>query len=305
MLSTSRLGLRDHEVAVEHSASLVDEPGDGAQHDGADRDLVDEVAVPDVEVEDACPGIEQAPRCSPRRRSPWRRSKARRCPDAPTLDKSRAYILPWAPTTKSASRPRLPPARRGGHGGRPRHGHHVGPASARASRSAARHPLRATLPETEQAARDLGLRVEPFELLDRLDLAIDGADQVSPDGWLVKGGGAAQTREKIVAAAADRFVVIVASEKFVERLSPPVPLELFAFGFGHASAPGRRHPARHGTDPGRRANRRLRGRIGDPAKLAARLDAEPGVVSHGLFAPSLVSLAPSVAAIRSSASNIE
>ncbi len=88
----------------------------------------------------------------------------------------------------------------------------------------------ATSLETEQAARDLGLPVEPFESLDRLDLAIDGADQVSPDGWLVKGGGAAQTREKIVATAADRFVVIVSSDKLVERVAPPVPLELFAFG---------------------------------------------------------------------------
>ena len=79
----------------------------------------------------------------------------------------------------------------------------------------------ATSLETEQAARDLGLQVEPFESLDRLDLAIDGADQVSPDGWLVKGGGAAQTREKIVAAAADRFVVIVSSEKLVEQLPRP------------------------------------------------------------------------------------
>ena len=70
------------------------------------------------------------------------------------------------------------------------------------------------------------MRVQPFggvEALARLDIAID---QVAPDGWLVKGGGAAHTREKAVAAAADRFVVIVSSDKLVERLSPPVPLEL-------------------------------------------------------------------------------
>ena len=64
----------------------------------------------------------------------------------------------------------------------------------------------------------------------QLDVAIDGADQVAPDGWLVKGGGAAHTREKAVAAAADRFVVIASSEKLVERLRPPVPLELLEFG---------------------------------------------------------------------------
>src|SRR5688572_5006153 len=60
----------------------------------------------------------------------------------------------------------------------------------------------ATSPETETAARELGLDVESFDRLDRLDIAIDGADQVAPDGWLVKGGGGAHTREKIVAAAA-------------------------------------------------------------------------------------------------------
>ncbi|HEY7106016.1 MAG TPA: ribose-5-phosphate isomerase A, partial [Acidimicrobiia bacterium] len=66
----------------------------------------------------------------------------------------------------------------------------------------------ATSPATEHAARALGLEIEAFDRVDRLDVAIDGTDQVSPDGWLVKGGGAAHTREKIVAAAAERFVVI-------------------------------------------------------------------------------------------------
>jgi ribose 5-phosphate isomerase A len=88
----------------------------------------------------------------------------------------------------------------------------------------------ATSAATERAATTLGLNVEPFESLDALDIAIDGADQVDPDGWLIKGGGAAHTREKIVAAAAARFVVIASSDKVVERLQPPVPLELLAFG---------------------------------------------------------------------------
>ncbi len=52
----------------------------------------------------------------------------------------------------------------------------------------------ATSPRTEQAATALGLRVEPFSV-DRLDITVDGADQISPEGWLVKGGGAAHTRE--------------------------------------------------------------------------------------------------------------
>jgi ribose 5-phosphate isomerase A len=148
----------------------------------------------------------------------------------------------------------------------------------------------ATSPATEQAARETGLEVEPFDALDSLDLAVDGADQVTPDGWLVKGGGAAQTREKIVAAAASRFVAIVSSDKVVERLAPPVPLELHAFGLQSTlRALGdttlRNVPAT--PDGGLIAD--YGGDVGDPADLAARLDAEPGVISHGLFPPALVS----------------
>ena len=88
----------------------------------------------------------------------------------------------------------------------------------------------ATSVATEVAARALGLVVEPFEQLARLDIAIDGADQIEPDGWLVKGGGGAHTREKVVAAAADRFVVIASGDKVVDAIVPPVPLELLAFG---------------------------------------------------------------------------
>jgi ribose 5-phosphate isomerase A len=148
----------------------------------------------------------------------------------------------------------------------------------------------ATSPATEQAARETGLEVEPFDALDSLDLAVDGADQVTPDGWLVKGGGAAQTREKIVAAAASRFVAIVSSDKVVERLAPPVPLELHAFGLQSTlralgDATLRDVPAT--PDGGLIAD--YGGDVGDPVGLAARLDAEPGVISHGLFPPALVS----------------
>jgi len=148
----------------------------------------------------------------------------------------------------------------------------------------------ATSPATEHAARELGLPVEPFDQLDRLDIAIDGADQVTPDGWLVKGGGGALFREKIVAAAAARFVVIVDSGKPVEELSPPVPLELSSFGLratlrvlGEAEL--RDAPA----SPDRGALADYVGPVGDPTVLAARLSATPGVVDHGLFAPELVS----------------
>lgn len=147
----------------------------------------------------------------------------------------------------------------------------------------------ATSLETEHLARELGLDVEPFDALDRLDLAVDGADQVAPDGWLVKGGGAAQTREKIVAAAAEQFVVIVSSDKLVARLAPPVPLELHAFGLRatlRALGNAVLRDVSPSPDGGLIAD--YTGDIGDPAALAARLDAEPGVVCHGLFPPALV-----------------
>ena len=66
----------------------------------------------------------------------------------------------------------------------------------------------ATSVATEEQGKALGIPVEPFDQLDRLDIAIDGADQIAPDRWLVKGGGGAHTREKIAASSAERFVVI-------------------------------------------------------------------------------------------------
>ena len=65
--------------------------------------------------------------------------------------------------------------------------------------------------------------MEPFDNLDHLDIAIDGADQVAPDHWLVKGGGGAHTREKIVAASAERFIVIADSSKTVDRIARADP----------------------------------------------------------------------------------
>jgi len=148
----------------------------------------------------------------------------------------------------------------------------------------------ATSVATEVAARALGLAVEPFEQLDRLDIAIDGADQIDPDGWLVKGGGGAHTREKIVATAADRFVVVASGDKVVEALAAPVPLELLAFGIPATLRALGRAELRHvplSPDGGAIAD--YLGDVGDPAALSARLAATPGVVDHGLFAPALVS----------------
>jgi ribose 5-phosphate isomerase A len=148
----------------------------------------------------------------------------------------------------------------------------------------------ATSPATERAARALGLLVEDLDALGELDIAIDGADQVDPSGWLVKGGGAAQTREKIVAAAARRFVVIVSAEKAVAALHPPVPLELLRFGVAHTLAEvGEARLRGELESPDRNLIADYFGPVDDPAALAARLSATPGVVEHGLFAPEMVS----------------
>jgi ribose 5-phosphate isomerase A len=149
----------------------------------------------------------------------------------------------------------------------------------------------ATSVATEEQARALGIPVEDFNELRRLDIAIDGTDQVTPDGWLIKGGGGAHLREKIVAAAAERFVVIADSSKPVAALSAPVPLELFAFGLRSTLARLGDEVALRDVPPtpddGLIAD--YRGAIGDPAALAARLEADPGVAAHGLFPPEMVS----------------
>ena len=148
----------------------------------------------------------------------------------------------------------------------------------------------ATSPRTAEAARALGLsRRARSATIDRFDIAIDGADQVTPDGWLVKGGGAAHTREKVVAAAADRFVVIADSSKAVAAL--------------HAAGPGRTAGIRARGDAAPPASVTLRdvprspdggvigdyhGAIDDPAAVAEMLSATPGLVDHGLFPPAMV-----------------
>jgi ribose 5-phosphate isomerase A len=150
----------------------------------------------------------------------------------------------------------------------------------------------ATSVATEEQARELGVPVEEFDRLQRLDIAIDGTDEVTPDGWLIKGGGGAHLREKIVAAAAERFVVIADSSKPVDSLRGPVPLELF--GFGAASTLARLgdevelRDAPRSPDGGLIADYRGPG-LDHPAALAAQLEADPGVAAHGLFPPDMVS----------------
>jgi ribose 5-phosphate isomerase A len=147
-----------------------------------------------------------------------------------------------------------------------------------------------TSPRTEEVARSLGLEVTTLDELGQLDIAIDGADEVVPSGWLIKGGGAAHTREKIVAAAADRFVVMVDSTKTVDAFTWPVPVELLEFGLTatirHLGDVRLRDVPRS-PDGGVIAD--WHGDVSDPAAAAELLANVPGLVEHGLFPSSMVS----------------
>jgi ribose 5-phosphate isomerase A len=144
----------------------------------------------------------------------------------------------------------------------------------------------ATSLRTEQKARELGLQIVDVE---HFDIAIDGADQIATDGWLVKGGGAAHTREKIVAGAAERFIVIADSSKLVDAVRSPIPVELLDFGL---RATLRRIAPVSLRDVGKSPDRGViadyQGPVTDPAALAAWLAGTPGVVEHGLFPPEMV-----------------
>jgi ribose 5-phosphate isomerase A len=147
----------------------------------------------------------------------------------------------------------------------------------------------AASPATALAATTAGLTLVDDASTPRYDLAIDGADEVAPDGWAIKGGGGAHTRERILIAAAERFVCVVGAAKLVDRLSWPVPLELqpFALASTLARLPGAvLRDAPPTADGGVLAD--LPVALDDPAAVAARLDATPGVVDHGLFSPEVV-----------------
>jgi ribose 5-phosphate isomerase A len=135
----------------------------------------------------------------------------------------------------------------------------------------------------------------------RLDLTVDGADEISPDLVLIKGGGGALLREKIVAAASARMIVIADQTKWVPVLGRfPLPIEVVPFGAGAtriaieaavaaAGSPGpvRQRQAKDGhpfvTDGGHWIFDAALDRIAHPQLLADRLGAIPGVVEHGLF----------------------
>ncbi|WP_423743681.1 ribose-5-phosphate isomerase RpiA (plasmid) [Haladaptatus sp. SPP-AMP-3] len=148
--------------------------------------------------------------------------------------------------------------------------------------------------QSRQLARQEGIPLTDLDTVSRIDVAIDGADQFA-GGDLIKGGGAAHAREKIVDGAADRFLVVVDPNKAAERLHHPVPVEVLPAARTTVADDVRRL----GGDPTLRDAERKDGpvvtdngnlvldcefgEIGSPGDLAADLSAIPGVVEHGLF----------------------
>ncbi|NNU80253.1 ribose-5-phosphate isomerase RpiA [Halovulum dunhuangense] len=154
---------------------------------------------------------------------------------------------------------------------------------------------------TEALARKMKIPTTTLEEAGWLDLTIDGADEADADLTLIKGGGGALLREKIVATASDRMVVIADPAKMVETLGAfPLPVEVVKFGW-EASQSLVRDILEDSDVEGSRILRRMRdgapfvtdeghfildlhlGRIGDPEGLAADLLSVPGVVETGLF----------------------
>jgi ribose 5-phosphate isomerase A len=154
----------------------------------------------------------------------------------------------------------------------------------------------ATSRDTSDLARSLGIEIGDLDDLGELDLAIDGADEIDPRLNLVKGGGAAHFREKIVEKAARKFAVIADHTKLVATLgtSRKIPAEILPFGWQttcrHLEELGGRIQARRGqdgeilhSDNGNFLVDADFGPIADPAALASRLDGVTGLLEHGLF----------------------
>jgi ribose 5-phosphate isomerase A len=160
------------------------------------------------------------------------------------------------------------------------------------------------VPTSEGTRRDaerLGVPLTSLDEAPQLDLTVDGADEIAPDLSLIKGGGGALLREKIVAAASARMIVIADGSKWVSMLGRfPLPIEVVPFGLGAtrraveaaaaaAGCPGpallRRDKDGHAfvTDGGHWILDAALERIADPVSLADRLDGIAGVVEHGLF----------------------
>ena len=150
----------------------------------------------------------------------------------------------------------------------------------------------------EVLAAELGIPLRSLNAVDRIDLAIDGADEVDPSFQLIKGGGACHVQEKLVAARADRFIVVVDSTKLVERLNLgfllPVEVlpgawvqirqQLNAMGGEAELRMATRKAGPVVTDQGNLVlDVRWEGGIADPASLEKDINNIPGVLENGLF----------------------
>lgn len=153
----------------------------------------------------------------------------------------------------------------------------------------------ATSDASQQLAESLSIPITSFEQCPELDLAVDGADEVGPGLALIKGGGGAMLREKIVASAARRFIVIADSSKLVDTLGRfPLPVEVIQMALPlvlrkldalKLNPKLRHHPdgSLYITDEGNVILDCACGAIPDPATTAADLRSIIGVVEHGLF----------------------
>ncbi|MEB3176212.1 MAG: ribose-5-phosphate isomerase RpiA [Synechococcus sp.] len=150
----------------------------------------------------------------------------------------------------------------------------------------------------EVLAAELGIPLQSLNAVDRIDLAIDGADEVDPSFQLIKGGGACHVQEKLVACRADRFVVVVDSSKLVDRLNLGflLPVEVMAGAWRQVQ---QQLQAMDGAAELRMATRkagpvvtdqgnlvldvRFNGGISNPAELERSINNLPGVLENGLF----------------------
>jgi len=151
--------------------------------------------------------------------------------------------------------------------------------------------------QAEVLAREYGIPLTTLDVIDHIDIAIDGADEVDPQKNLIKGGGAAHTREKIVDALADFFLVVVDSGKLVEKLGSTflLPVEVIPM----AVTPVMRALTKLGGKPELRMGIRKAGpvvtdqgnlvidvkfeAIANPAELEKTINNLPGVLENGLF----------------------
>jgi ribose 5-phosphate isomerase A len=150
--------------------------------------------------------------------------------------------------------------------------------------------------QVEAEARELGIPLTTLDQHPTVDLTIDGADEVDPDLNLIKGGGGALLREKIVAQASRREIIVVDESKLSPALGThwPVPVEVIPFGWcvqsAYLESLGARPTLRlredgtpFKTDQGNLILDCHFGPISDPVHLAARLNERAGIVEHGLF----------------------